>query len=91
MAKSDAGICTPFNLGAGKGYSVLDMLKAFELASGKAVPCMVQPRRLGDVAENYSDPAKAEELLGWKATNDLNAMCADTWRWQSNNPRGYAE
>ncbi len=76
MAKSDAGRCTPFNLGAGKGYSVLDM---------------VQPRRLGDVAENYSDPAKAEELLGWKATNDLNAMCADTWRWQSNNPRGYAE
>jgi UDP-glucose 4-epimerase len=82
-------MCTPFNLGAGKGYSVLDMVKAFEQASGRAVPYKVQPRRVGDVAENYSDPVKAEKLLGWKASNDLNAMCVDTWRWQSTNPQGY--
>jgi len=77
------------NLGTGVGYSVLDMVKAFEKATGRTVPYVIAPRRAGDVAECYSDPAKAKELLGWTAEHDLVDMCKDSWRWQSENPNGY--
>ena len=80
-----------FNLGTGKGSSVLDVVKAFEKASGREIPCVFEARRPGDVAMNYADPTKAEELMGWKATHNLDDMCADSWRWQSKNPHGYAD
>ena len=89
LGRADAGQCTAINLGTGVGYSVLDMVKAFEQASGKPVPYQVQPRRPGDVAACYANPAQAQSLLGWQATRDLQTMCADAWRWQSNNPQGY--
>jgi len=78
------------NLGTGIGYSVLDMVRAFELASGRPIPYAVVPRRPGDAACVYADPAAAFALLGWKAERGLDQMCADTWRWQSANPAGYA-
>jgi len=77
------------NLGTGVGYSVLDMVKAFEEASGCSVPYEIVARRAGDVAQCYADPRLAQELLGWSATRGLQAMCEDTWRWQHNNPNGY--
>jgi len=77
------------NLGTGIGYSVLDMVHAFEAASGKPVAYQISPRRPGDVAACYADPAYAKSLLGWQAQRDLQAMCADSWRWQSANPQGY--
>ncbi len=77
------------NLGTGKGYSVLDMVKAFERASGKSVPYQIVDRRLGDIATCYADPAYAVEALDWKAKHGLDEMCEDTWRWQSQNPNGY--
>jgi UDP-glucose 4-epimerase len=77
------------NLGTGTGYSVLDMVRAFERASGQPVPYQVGPRRAGDIAACYADPANALALLGWQATRGLDAMCFDTWRWQSGNPAGY--
>ena len=89
LSAAPAGQCTAFNLGTGVGYSVLDMVKAFEAASGRLVPYAVQPRRPGDVAECYSNPLRAQEVLGWQAKFDLQTMCADTWRWQSANPDGY--
>jgi UDP-glucose 4-epimerase len=82
--------CQAINLGTGVGYSVLDMVKAFEHASGKPVPYQVAPRRAGDIAACYADPANAFNLLGWRAERGLDAMCADAWRWQSGNPKGYA-
>lgn len=78
------------NLGTGVGCSVLELIKAFEEASGKAIPYRIVARRLGDVATCYSDPSLAASILGWKAKLDINAMCLDTWRWQSKNPKGYA-
>jgi len=78
-----------FNLGTGRGYSVLEMLKAFEQACGKALAYELVARRSGDVASCYADPALAEQELGWKATLGIEAMCADGWRWQSQNPDGY--
>jgi UDP-glucose 4-epimerase len=81
--------CLAINLGTGVGYSVLDMVRAFEQASGKAVPYQVGPRRAGDIAACYADPAQALALLGWQAERDLQAMCADAWRWQNGNPNGY--
>ena len=78
-----------FNLGTGIGYSVLDMLKAFEKACGKSLGYRIVDRRPGDVASCYADPALAAGELGWSARLDLEAMCADAWRWQSNNPTGY--
>ena len=81
--------CRAINLGTGVGYSVLDMVRAFEQASGKPVPYQVAPRRAGDIAACYADPALALALLGWRAERDLAAMCADAWRWQSSNPNGY--
>lgn len=77
------------NLGTGQGYSVLDMVSAFSAASDKPVPYQIVPRREGDIASCFADPAYAEKTLGWKATKTLLDMCEDTWRWQSNNPQGY--
>lgn len=77
------------NLGTGNGYSVLEMVHAFEEASGRKVPYEIVARRPGDVAECYADPSHALELLGWKAERGLREMCEDAWRWQSNNPDGY--
>lgn len=85
---SDPGLVV-YNLGTGKGSSVLDMVKAFEEASGKKIPYKIAPRRPGDIAECYADPTKAENELGWKTTRGIKEMCEDTWRWQSNNPDGY--
>jgi UDP-glucose 4-epimerase len=80
-----------FNLGTGTGYSVLDMVKAFEKANGVPVPYEIAPRRPGDLATCYADPAKSKEVLGWVATHDQTDMCRDTWKWQSMNPNGYDE
>jgi UDP-glucose 4-epimerase len=79
------------NLGTGRGYSVLEVLRAFEAASGHAIPFRIVPRRAGDVAECWADPSRAESVLGWRAERDLPTMCADAWRWQQANPRGYAQ
>ncbi len=79
------------NLGTGQGYSVLEALSAFEAASGKNIPHEIAPRRAGDIAACYADPAKAEKDLGWRATRSLEQMCKDAWRWQTNNPNGYTE
>lgn len=78
------------NLGTGRGYSVLELVHAFERASGQRVPYEIVARRPGDVASCYADPALAHELLGWKARLDLDAMCRDSWRWQSQNPHGFS-
>lgn len=77
------------NLGTGHGHSVLEMIFAFEKASGRKIPYSIAPRRAGDVAACWADPTRAQTLLGWRASRDINAMCADTWRWQFNNPEGY--
>ncbi|GIZ51023.1 UDP-glucose 4-epimerase GalE [Noviherbaspirillum aridicola] len=77
------------NLGTGQGYSVLEMVRAFEQASGRQVPYQIVSRRPGDIAVCYADPARAESLLGWRATKGLQEMCADHWRWQSTNPNGF--
>jgi len=77
------------NLGTGRGYSVLEVVAAYARASGRAIPYRVVPRRPGDVAACYADPARARALLGWSARHDLDRMCADSWRWQSMNPNGY--
>ena len=87
---ADRAQCFTVNLGTGTGYSVLDMVHAFEVASGKPVPYRISPRRPGDVAACYADPAYARELLGWRAQRDLAAMCRDAWHWQSSNPNGYS-
>lgn len=79
------------NLGTGRGHSVLEVVAAFAKASGRAVPYQVMPRRPGDVAACYAAPERASELLSWKAVHDLDRMCADGWRWQSKNPKGYEE
>jgi len=81
--------CVAYNLGTGKGNSVLEAVKAFERASGKKIPYQIVDRRPGDAASCYCDPSKAARELGWKTKLDLDAMCADAWRWQSMNPDGY--
>ena len=78
------------NLGTGRGYSVLEVVHAFERASGRSVPLQFAPRRAGDIDASYADASLAGELLGWQASRDLTAMCADSWRWQSQNPNGLA-
>lgn len=78
-----------FNLGTGVGYSVLDIVKAFNKAYGKELPYKIAPRRAGDIATCYSDPTKAKEVLGWTAKRGIEEMCEDSWRWQSNNPNGF--
>lgn len=81
---------TAINLGVGRGISVLELVRAFEAASGRSIPYDIVARRPGDVAEVYADPRLAEALLGWRAALDVDAMCRDAWRWQSMNPDGYA-
>ena len=83
--------CEIINLGTGHGYSVLDIVKAFEKVNGVKVPYKIEARRPGDIAECWADPAKAKELLGWTAQKNLEDMCRDAWRWQTQNPNGYAD
>lgn len=83
-----AGLCI-YNLGTGTGYSVLEIVKNFEEASGKEIPYAIKPRRAGDIAMNYADASKAKQELGWVAERGIKEMCADSWRWQSQNPNGY--
>ena len=80
-----------YNLGTGIGYSVLDLVKAFEKATGVKIPYVIAPRRAGDIAACYSDPSKAWEKLGWKAEYGIDDMCRDSWNWQKNNPNGFEE
>lgn len=86
--EEDAGLKI-YNLGTGKGSSVLDVIHAFEKACGKPIPYKIAPRRAGDIDACYADPALALEEMGWKATRDLDEMCASSWKWQSMNPEGY--
>ena len=79
-----------YNLGTGNGYSVLQVVAAFEKACGHAIPYEIKPRREGDIATCYCDPQKAKEDLGWEAKYGIEEMCEDSWRWQSTNPDGYA-
>ncbi len=83
-----AGVCI-YNLGTGKGYSVLDVVKAYEKACGKEIKYEIKPRRPGDIATCYADASKAKKELGWEAERGIEEMCADSWRWQSANPNGY--
>lgn len=87
--RTRGGLMT-LNLGTGNGYSVLDVVRAFEKASGRPVPYKIAPRRPGDIAECFADPALAAETIGWRAEMDMDKMCADAWRWQSANPNGFA-
>jgi len=80
-----------YNLGTGKGYSVLDVINAFSKASGVEIPYQIDPRRPGDIAECFANPKKAKEELDWVAERGIDEMCEDSWRWQSNNPDGYGE
>ena len=90
LKKLDTG-CGLFvcNLGTGKGYSVLDVLHAYEKACGRTLPYAIDPRRPGDIAQCYADPAKARDELGWEAQYGIDEMCASSWKWQSMNPNGY--
>ncbi|HVD64223.1 MAG TPA: UDP-glucose 4-epimerase, partial [Lapillicoccus sp.] len=90
IAVSDEPIRT-WNLGTGRGISVLQMVKAFEHASGRPVPYDVVERRTGDLPASWADPTRANEELGLVATRTVEDMCADTWRWQSQNPNGYED
>ncbi|WP_000327322.1 GDP-mannose 4,6-dehydratase, partial [Bacillus thuringiensis] len=80
-----------YNLGTGMGYSVLEMVEAFEKVSGKKVPYRITERRPGDVAVCFADASKAKRELGWEATRGLEEMCSDSWKWQSNNKNGYMD
>ncbi len=86
--EENAGLCI-YNLGTGYGYSVLDIVKNFEAATGVKIPYTIKPRRPGDIATCYCDPSKAKRELGWEAQYGIKEMCADSWRWQKNNPNGY--
>ena len=90
-ALARSGQSLTVNLGTGQGYSVLDMVRAFEAASGRPVPYQIVARRAGDIATCYADPQLAGELLGWQARRGIGEMCADAWRWQSMNPDGYRD
>ena len=81
--------CEVFNLGTGKGTSVLEIIHAFSAACGRELPYVIEPRRAGDVTANWADCTKARELMGWEATRGIADMCRDSWNWQSNNPNGY--
>ncbi|GLQ45741.1 UDP-glucose 4-epimerase [Dyella lipolytica] len=83
------GGCSALNLGTGRGHSVLEVVSAFERASGRRVPYQIVDRRAGDVAEVWADPSRAEQMLGWCAQYDMPQMCMDAWRWQSQHPHGY--
>jgi UDP-glucose 4-epimerase len=86
---TNPGLVT-YNLGTGRGYSVLEVVSAFERASGRRIPYRIVGRRPGDAAASYADPSLAHAQLGWVAERGIDEMCVDTWRWQSNNPNGYA-
>ena len=88
--EENAGLCI-YNLGTGQGYSVLDIVKNFEEANDLKIPYSIKPRRAGDIATCYADPSKAKAELGWEAKNGIKEMCADSWRWQKNNPNGYED
>lgn len=90
-AMKDAPGLGIYNLGTGNGFSVLQLVQAFEHASGRSIPYRVAGRRPGDVAESYADPSRANRDLGWRASLGIEAMCADTWRWQSKNPDGFSQ
>ncbi|MCQ2532360.1 MAG: UDP-glucose 4-epimerase GalE [Saccharofermentans sp.] len=90
MIKKNPGVKI-YNLGTGNGYSVLDVIKAFSVACGKELPYVIKERRPGDIASCYSDATLAKEELGWVAEYGIAEMCEDSWRWQSNNPNGYAD
>jgi UDP-glucose 4-epimerase len=81
--------CEVFNLGTGRGTSVLEIVRAFSAACGRELPYVIEPRRAGDVTANYADCSKAREMLGWEAQYDITDMCRDGWNWQSHNPNGY--
>lgn len=83
--------CVALNLGSGRGYSVLEVLKAMERAVGKEIPFEIVDRRLGDTTEVYADPSRAREFLGWETERSLDEICVDAWRWQSQNPEGYGD
>jgi len=85
---SNPGVVT-YNLGTGRGYSVLEIITAFEKAAGKRIPYRITGRRSGDISLAYADPSLAKKELGWRAERGLDEMCADSWKWQSNNPNGY--
>lgn len=85
------GEVVTLNLGTGQGTTVLELVHAFERASGRPIPYEIVARRPGDVAVCYADPSRAEQVLGWRAEHDIDAMCRDTWRWQSQNPEGYPD
>lgn len=89
LARQKQGCAVDVNLGTGVGYSVFEAIAAFKRASNRDIPYVVAPRRDGDIAEIYANPARAQKLLGWKAEKTLEEMCADHWRWQSQNPDGY--
>ena len=89
LQKLGQGGCVTLNLGAGQGHSVLEVVSAFERASGRRVPYQFVARRHGDVAEAWADPSRAEKMLGWRAQYNLRRMCEDAWRWQSGHPNGY--
>jgi UDP-glucose 4-epimerase len=88
LQTQDKGVTV--NLGTGRGYSVLEVVQAYQRASGRPVPYEIVARRAGDIASCYADPGAARELLGWQARHDIDRMCADSWRWQSMNPTGFA-
>jgi UDP-glucose 4-epimerase len=88
--EENAGLCI-YNLGTGTGYSVLDIVKNFEEANDLKIPYSIKPRRAGDIATCYADPTKAKKELGWEAKYGIKEMCADSWRWQKNNPNGYED
>lgn len=79
------------NLGTGRGYSVLEVIRAYEQACGRKIPYVIDPRRPGDVAVCYADPSRARKELGWEAVHTLEDMCKTSWNWQRNNPNGYIE
>ena len=87
-AEKQPGLVT-LNLGTGQGASVLDVIKSFEAASGRSIAREIGPRRPGHVPAYWADPSLAQATLGWRAHRGLDQMCADSWRWQQNNPRGY--
>ncbi len=87
----ESGGVEVFNLGTGRGYSVLEIIHAFEAASGVEIPYVIDPRRPGDIAACYADPGKAERVLGWHAEKSIEDMCRDSWNWQRNNPNGYQD
>ena len=91
ISTDDADPYSVWNLGTGQGVSVLEVIRAFERASGREIPFEVAPRRAGDIAASYADPTKANSELSWQATKTIDDMCADSWRWQSGNPNGYPD